>query len=446
MDLQELFHLKTTENGDLCFNQASDDNLINLLFMTEYFQKHLNEVALGSSDRDKLFAQFIRDPRYGLGRRDLGRKLMLLAHLTPEQVVKAGRFDDLFGVCPQDITFNYFAKEIRKGNELAKKWAPRYSSKNLLVAREFAKWLGMNKQQYGHFIKADTTEQKLSRKNTESINFEHVPSLALLKYYKRFANGEDTKNRFAQYLQDVKAGKKELHVSTTTVYDIFKNRDKIDPDLFFEKLEKVKGNWIPIVDTSGSMVNRNDSMGKALAIGHYLAKCSTYAPDRVITFSSHPSLIQLGEPRSEATYFGTSRRTGYVPSFMPTSESQYINEINSMNTGDCSNTDLGAVMNLLSNLTDTPEYLIVLSDMEFDEGSHTSLDKTMALFAERGITTKIIWWNLNATNTTAPQMDSHGNIFMSGYSPYLLKFLQTGFDAKAFLNALLEEYKKNLEA
>ena len=39
----------------------------------------------------------------------------------------------------------------------------------------------------------------------------------------------------------------DLKVSTTTVYDIYKNRNKIDADLFFEKLEKIAINCIPIV-------------------------------------------------------------------------------------------------------------------------------------------------------------------------------------------------------
>ena len=77
MNLNEIFNAKLTENGDLAFSKVSDNNYLNILFLTEYYQKHLTEVPqLGNSDLDRLFAMFIRDPRYGLGRRDLGRKLM----------------------------------------------------------------------------------------------------------------------------------------------------------------------------------------------------------------------------------------------------------------------------------------------------------------------------------------------------------------------------------
>ena len=116
-----------------------------------------------------------------------------------------------------------------------------------------------------------------------------------------------------------------------------------------------------------------------------------------------------------------------------------------MFTGDCSNTNFGKVMELLSNLDgDMPEYLVVLSDMEFDMGSSLSKEETMQLFKLKGYKTRIVWWNLNSRNITCPEMDKDGNIFLSGYNPMLLKFLQVGFDAEAFLITLLEEYRKEL--
>lgn len=441
MTLNEIFDsVKLTENGDLAYNKVSSDVLLNILFMTEYYSKHLDETPyLEYSDMNKLFAMFIRDPRYGLGRRDLGRRLMSYAKVSFEDAMLAGRADDLLFMQWESYQYyemlDYLKSEIEKGNELVKKWMPRYSSKNLLLARQIAKYYGMNKQQYGHFVKCNTTENKLSRHNCDDIEFEHVPSLAMIKYATAFSTKPETKERYAKYLEDVKAGRKDLKVSTTTVYDIYRNRTKIDADLFFSKIEKISGSWIPIVDSSGSMQDFNDSYGKAMAIGHYLAKCSSYAPNQVISFSSRPQLITLGE----------MPRVGYNWRAYEAGDSVYGKEIASMHTGDCSNTDFGKVMQLLSNLDgEMPEYLVVLSDMEFDQGSSMSKDATMQLFKQKGYTTKIVWWNLNSRHTTCPEMDDSGNIFLSGYNPMLLKFLQAGFDAKAFLNTLLLEYAKNI--
>lgn len=450
MTLEEIFAMKTTENGDNAYNTTMNP-MLDILFMSEYYGKHLDEIPyIGTSITAKLFAMMMRDPRFGFGRRELGRRLMMMTEVTPSDVVKAGRFDDLFIGWEQmdDISFakmcEFLYSEIKSGNELCKKWMPRYSSKNLMLARKIAKQFHMNKQTYGHFIKSDTTENKLSRHRTDEIIFSQVPSLAMIKYFNRFSTGEDTKVRFQKYLEDVRSGKQELKISTTNVYDIYKNRDKIDPDLFFSKIEKISGSWIPVVDSSGSMQDSNDSYGKALAVGHYLAKCSTYAPDTVLSFSSHPVLLKLG---TENTYvkdcWGTS------PKFAKqhlVEKSPYKRELESMYTGDCSNTDFGAVCAKLKELDskNAPDWIVVLSDMEMDNGSNQTKDEMMNIFKQNGMHTKLVWWNFNAHNTTSPETDKYGNIFMTGYSPMLLKFLNVGFDGQKFLNTLIEEYSKNI--
>lgn len=452
MTLEEIFAMKTTENGDKAYNTTMNP-MLDILFMSEYYSKHLNEIPnIGKSQEAKTFAMMMRDPRFGLGRRELGRRLMMMTDVTPENVVKAGRFDDLFigweGM--DDDTFtrmcNFLRNEIKNGNELCKKWMPRYSSKNLTLARKIAKQFHMNKQTYGHFIKCNTTENKLSRHKTDDIIFSHVPSLAMIKYFNRFATGEDTKERFQQYQDDVRSGKQELKVSTTNVYDIYKNRDKIDPDLFFSKIEKISGSWIPVVDSSGSMMDSNDSYGKAMAVGHYLAKCSTYAPDTVLSFSSCPSLLKLGVENTYVDGYSYRWRQDNIKKQHLKQMSQYKREIESMYTGDCSNTDFGAVCKKLKELdsNNAPDWIIVLSDMEMDQGSNQSKDEMMDIFKQNNMNTHIVWWNFNSRNTTCPETDKYGNIFMSGYSPMLLKFLNVGFDGSMFLKTLIEEYSKNI--
>ena len=124
-----------------------------------------------------------------------------------------------------------------------------------------------------------------------------------------------------------------------------------------------------------------------------------------------------------------------------TMEEKYM----SMYTGDCSNTDFGRVMKLLQGLNKYPEYLIVLSDMEFDSGSNQSKEETMKLFKQYGAETKIIWWNLNDRNKTVPEFDEYGNIYLSGYNLQILKLLENGFDMTTYIDKLLEEYKKNID-
>ena len=94
-ELEKLFAVKKTENGDISY-KTTGDNLTDLFFMTPYFEKHLDQVHIGTTDKEKVFSMFVRDPRFGLGRRDLGRRLMVLSNLSPIDTVKAGRYDDLW--------------------------------------------------------------------------------------------------------------------------------------------------------------------------------------------------------------------------------------------------------------------------------------------------------------------------------------------------------------
>lgn len=422
-ELQRLFNQKLTENGDVAYKSTSN-KLLDILFMTEYFEKHLDEVKIGNSKKEKLFSMFIRDGRFGLGRRDLGRELMKQSEVSAENVVKAGRFDDLI-YKPTNENIEFLRQQLLKGNYLAKKWCPRLNSKNKQIAKTLCKMWKISEPKYRKLIKCDTTENKLSQHRINEIDFEKVPSLAMIKYYKRFLK----EDRFKEYLSNVKKGEKKLNISTTTVYDIYKNREKIDADLFFDKLEKIQINCIPILDTSDSMTWSNDAIGKATCIAHYLSKCSTFCNGQVVSFSSKPKLLTINN-KCKNNYFGDSNK--------------YCRELSSLYTGDCSNTDFGAVMNLFADLKEVPEYLVVLSDMEFDEGSSMSKQRTMRLFKEKGYKTKIVWWNFNARNKTVPETDDFGNIFISGYSPYLLKFLESSFDGNKFLDKLLQEYNKSI--
>lgn len=447
--LEKLFAEKKTENGDVAFNTTGDE-FIDILFMSEYYGKHpqeaLSKIA-GTDELNQLFAMFIRDPRFGLGKKDLGVALEAVTGVSPENMAKAGRFDDIFRLSYTDTAYptqfndalRYMWQQVLVGNELAKKWMPRFNTANDHLAKQLCKKLGVSQKFYRKAIKANTVEAKMSARKFDSINYEHVPSLAMIKYYNRFM--EDPK--FQKYIEEVKQGKKKINTSVTTVYDIYKNRASIDADLFFDKLEKISINCIPILDTSGSMEDSNDSIGKATAIAYYLAKCSTYCPNQVVSFSSKPQLIKIKEQDYIVAQGWRGEYCKYRPKYG--AENKFCRELNSMYTGDCSNTDFAAVIKLLSKLESFPDYFVVLSDMEFDYGSNMSKNEVMQMFRNNGINTKIVWWNFNSRATTCPELDNYGNIFMSGYSPMLLKFLQAGFNSKAFLNKLLLEYYKNIQ-
>jgi hypothetical protein len=280
----------------------------------------------------------------------------------------------------------------------------------------------MNKQEYKKFVKCDTTENKLSRRKWDSIDFEHVPSLAMIKYTRTFAGRPELAARYKAYIEDVRAGRKNINASVTTVYDIYKarNNEGFDPDIWFEKTEKISISAVTVMDTSGSMYYM-DTIGKALSICHYLSKCSSYCTGQFVTFSASPELV---------TIEGAS----------------YNEEMNSIKTAKWGmNTDLSKVAKLLKNIRgEMPEWMFIVSDMQFDAGSTKSMTELMDFWKENGIKTKIVWWNLSTVNATTPETVEGGNIFMSGLSPMLMKYLKCGFDAEKFIDVLIEEYAKKI--
>lgn len=451
--IEKIFAEKKTENGDISY-KTTGNNLTDLMFLTAFFEKHLDQVKIGTSDKEKLFAMFVRDPRFGLGRRDLGRKLMKLAEVNEEDIVLAGRFDDLFHIA-SDECIDKLRLELENGNELAKKWMPRLTGKDKKIAKVLCNIWNITEKEYRTLIKTDkTVEYKLSYAEKEEatplnelfkqgnykhplvddINFEQVPSLAMHKYLNTFSTREDLKERFSEYISKVKENKAKVNTSTTNVYDAYKtatkssrnieeNADVIAKKTVDDATLGVEMNAICILDTSASMTwsysEGGTPMDKANSVAYAIATKSIYAKDQVISFSSRPRLM---------TIKGDTLKEKY----------------RSMYTGDCSKTDFGAVMKLLQGLKEYPEYLIVLSDMEFDQGSNQSKKETMKIFKEHGANTKIIWWNFNDRNKTVPEFDEYGNIYLSGYNLQILKLLENKFDMTTYIDKILDDYKKKV--
>lgn len=413
-ELHLIFNKKITENGDKAY-YSSLNKYIDILFKASYYRHNPKEVPLcleKNNPKDTLMAMFIRDPRHGMGERAYGRRLLQQVTIVPEAVEFCGRADDLLELGYYD----YFLNCLKSGDQLFKKWAPRKTAKQIHHLKELKKLAG-GKNKYRELIRdTDTIEKKITL--NEEIDFKKVPSLAMLKYHNYFINHH--KKSYDDFMKLVKKGEAKINTSVTNPLDIYLYKG--DRDLLFNQLPKVDlGSILPIVDNSGSMCwgyGKATPQIIARAIGHYVAKNNTYYPNNIISFSSEPKLITLSD--------------------------NYESDMIIMNSyDDCSNTDFGKVMKILSELKeDKPNYLLVLSDMEFDEGSSDSKDEAMK---KLGKSTRIIWWNLNSRKITFPETDEHGNIFMSGYNPMLLKYLETGFDGNKFIDYLLETYKEKIK-
>ena len=177
--IEKILNEKRTENGDVAY-KTTGDNLTDLLFMTAFFEKHLDQAKIGTTDREKLFSMFVRDPRFGLGRRDLGRELMRQSGVSADDVVLAGRYDDLYHIATNEF-IEKLHTELVNGNELAKKWMPRLTGKDKKFAKALCQLWGISEKEYRALIKTDkTVEFKLSYAEEE---IDRTPLDALFKKY-----------------------------------------------------------------------------------------------------------------------------------------------------------------------------------------------------------------------------------------------------------------------
>lgn len=443
MNLKQAFNKTKNENGDIAYN-SSLNKYIDLIFKLVQYRKDpslINITLNSNSEYDKWIARVIRDCRYGFGEREVGRVLLEQIGEIPINVFNVGRADDIFELgyrlvkSRKDLKggeyWQYLYEKLNstKKNDIenfnVRKWMPRERGGNKEKVKTFRKVFELTPKQYRKLISnTDTVEAILSSGNVVE-KYENVPSLAMLKHFNSFLRTD--KQNFENYLESVNNGTKKMNTGTLTPYDIALKYEKgelsgNDCDLIFKQLSKVDfGKIIPIVDNSGSMYYDENSYLKARAIGHFVAKNSSYMNNHIITFSSKPKLLELGNNYS--------------------SDMKILNSFN-----DITRTNFGKVMELLSKITeDLPDYLLVLSDMQFDSGSSNSKDEAMRILQKRNPNLRIIWWNFNKNKSTFPETDKYGNIFLGGYNPLLLKFLEVGFNGQELIDNIVNEYKEKMK-
>lgn len=456
MNLKDAFNKTRTDNGDIAYNSTKNDYL-DVIFSIEKLKKNPSETPVflnKEKEFDKWFARMVRDPRKvngGMGQRELGRNLMAQVETEPVDMLISGRADDIFEAGWKLYEYNKLSKggkywdflekilkradEIKKGNDPemkmalfnVTKWLPRVNGKtseeNKLKARAFRDVLGLTANQYQKAISNHDTVESILSRGEKVTNYETVPSLARLRHKTEFEKDP----LYAVYMNKVAKGEAKIATGTMDVYDVAKNYydgniTPMEADVFFNSFPKADlGKMIAIVDNSGSMYDRNNSFLKARAVGHYIAKNTSYLKNHFIKFSDNAKLLKLGN--------------------------SYETDMEVLNSfSDVGSTDFGNVMKILSSVTkDLPDYIVVLSDMQFNVGSANSKDEAMKILRKRNPNIKIVWWNFDVDRATSPETDEYGNIFMGGYNANLLQFLELGFDGMKFIEKLVENYKDKIE-
>jgi hypothetical protein len=287
--------------------------------------------------------------------------------------------------------------------------------------------------------KLELPEVYISARRWEDLPYNRVPSVAMRRYKEIFE--KHGKERFAQFLEDVKAGKKKIAAGAVLPHQIM--RDAMEQagqqpnvgELQWQRMVqdlKESGklsNAIAVCDVSGSM--SGEPMEVCIALGMLVAElCEDPWKGYVITFSDDP---QLHEVKGEtlADKYQCLERMDWG---MSTDFQKVFDQILAT-----------AVRNSLPS-EKMIKRVFVFSDMEFNEASErkdwqgTDYVVICRKFRDAGYGAppEIVFWNLRNTESTPAMQRQQGVALVSGFSKNLLKiFLQN--DGEIDPNLVLQQ-------
>ena len=377
-----------------------------------------------------------------------------------------GRWDDLYSVVGTKVEEAMFTEIINQldldmealnmgdsfGVSLLAKWlkSENASSKETKKLGDLTREaLGLSHKQYRKILsdlrtRINIVEKLMSEGKWEQIEYAKLPSKAGLIYRNAFARRDAER-----YKEFINSKETKVNAGTLYPYDIVnKVTDKIsywgrDIDITDTEREVLNKYWanqkdylngqhckiMCIVDTSGSMTSRYNAtvtpIDVAISLGMYCGeRIGEPFKNYFISFSSRPQLIKI-----EGIDFVDKVARIYRQNL-------------------CEDTNLNAVFDLLLKMyknnqvkaEDLPEQLIVISDMEINNGSCWYSDEERTTEMQRirneweaaGVKMpKLVYWNVNARHDLILDNASNDDVtFVSGCSPIIFQSILTGKSGK----------------
>jgi hypothetical protein len=409
-------------------------------------------------------ALWIRDVRGGAGERETFRNILRyldktnvdLAIALINRVPELGRWDDMLvvesprawdhavGMIQTALVMKPRTSYEASYHGLCGKWMPRKGP----IAVKLTKSMGLTPKQYRQLIVSQTNvvENQMCKKEWNRINYGHVPSVASARYRAAFRRNDG--ERYAQYVKDLSEGTAKVNAGAIFPHDVIKNLidryadsiDEVERHFTIEQWNRLPNyigdnSVLPMVDVSGSMSGVNVSpsttaLHVAVSLGLYASdKNKGEFKDLILTFSSNPSLMRL---------------TGNI-----------AQKVEQLKTAHWSmSTNLEAALKLVLQVAvdgsvpqeHMPKFLLILSDMQFNEAVSSSVrpgspffleagepnlsafELAKTLYAQAGYTMpKIVFWNLASRDANVPVSFRDQNVaLVSGFSPAILKAVLSG--------------------
>ena len=487
-----------TENGALT-HKSTMDAVLDLFAMGAAYRTRSDEDVIvlfkNAFKADPVYALkclfYIRDVRGGQGERRFFRvATKWLASYETEamrrnlaHVPEFGRWDDLFvfiGTPLETEALNIVKHQLAldaqcKTPSLLAKWMPSEntsSQKTRKLAAKVRKFLGMTPKQYRKVLSAlrariKVLERLMSENRWDEIEFDKIPSKAGLKY----------KNAFARH--DIERMKKNPEVksyadfakdATTKV-----NAKALYPYEVVDKAIKVMGvrGWgygygsyeaKSMDDTDRLMVNKywnnlqNYFNGKSFnGLAVVDTSASMRGGDAAAPINVAISLGMYCAERAGGPFAGHYVSFSRTPRLVETVGADFCDKVKRIyDTNLCENTNIEATFDMLLNTAiqnrcsqeDLPQNIIVISDMEFDQGTghgygsrwnpKTLMEQTRAKWANHGYRLPhLIYWNVQARQNNIPEDIGCGLVsYVSGMSPSIFETILSG---KTGVDLMLEK-------
>ncbi|XP_058200581.1 uncharacterized protein LOC131315504 [Rhododendron vialii] len=372
------------------------------------------------------------------------------------------RVSDLFAELLRSDMESYNAGELCKIS-LAAKWCPSldssYDRATLMCERvarkvfpreEYIEYQDIEEAHYAYKVRnrlrrevlvplhkaLEIPEVYICASKWKYLPYKRVPSVAMKLYKKLFYKHD--KERFEEYLENVKSGKSTIAAGALLPHEIIKSLDdETSPEVAELQWKRMvddmakKGkltNCMAICDVSGSM--QGIPMEVSVALGLLISELSEKPwRGKLITFSANPQLHKIkGDSLQSKTEFIRDMDWGVNTDFQKVFDR--ILEV--------------AVKGKLSE-DEMIKTLFVFSDMEFDQASRTyngsgygrastknwETDYTVIerKYKEKGYekVPEIVFWNLRNSVATLVPSKQKGVALVSGFSKNLVTlFLEGG--------------------
>jgi hypothetical protein len=445
LDKQNKNH--TTENG-MRTRSSSNNHCLDLFFMAgasrgkteneiiSMFMKAYNE----DSTTALMLLAHIRDCRGGMGERRFFRVCIkyLAEHgktFDVSSIPSFGRWDDIFSLFKTSMereALSAISNGFAHKDKLLAKWLPRKGE----IAAKVAHLFGRNMRNYRKLIVefTDVVETKMCNKEWAGINYQHVPSVANVKYNKAFLRNDEDRRR--EFLGKAAKGEVKINAAVSFPHDIIKMMltstgtmnvkegstlanivTKNDTAIAMWKNlpDYLKGSLVrmlPICDTSGSMNGLPFLI--SLALGLYISERNKgLFNDAFITFSGTPRLHYC--------------------------KGNLFEKLCGIKAHHPSNTNLEASFNLILRTaidnklkqSEMPTHLLIISDMEFDQATRSNASALAMIkqkYREAGYDMPaIVFWNVNSRQDNIPVKFNKDNVaLISGASPSAIKAVLSG--------------------